>query len=157
MIQRRFRSAVPLLIAAALAGAATGQAATFFGVRAGEYTEAGDPFVGLEINTQLRDSIWLNPNLEYVFLDDGDLATLNFDMHYDFDVPAPLLVWAGAGPALVYSKRDLPRGRSDSETDIGLNLLGGVGWEAGNLVPYFQAKALISDDNEFVVAFGLRF
>ncbi len=157
MIQRRFRIAVPVLVAAALSGAATSPAATLFGVRAGEYTEAGDPFVGLELNTQLRNNVWLNPNLEYVFRDNGDLATLNFDLHYDFDVPAPLLVWAGAGPALVYSKRELPRGRSDSQTDLGLNLLGGVGWEAGNLVPYIQAKALISDDNEFVVAFGLRF
>jgi hypothetical protein len=126
-------------------------------VRAGEYLDVGEPFIGLEINTELRQRIWFNPNVEYVFRDDGDLATLNFDFHYDFVVPAPLMVWAGGGPALVYVEDELPHGRSDSETDFGLNLLGGVGWQGGPVLPYLQAKALISDHEEFVIAFGVRF
>lgn len=154
---RRFRHAVPLLLGAALFGAVPASSTTLFGVRAGEYTEVGDPFLGLELNTSLQYNIWFNPNVEYVFRDEGDLATLNFDFHYDFPVKRPLLVWAGGGPALIYRKDELPRGRSESETDFGLNLLGGVGWTVGRLVPYAQAKAILSDDNEFVIAFGLRF
>lgn len=158
MIQRMLHRAVILLVAAIVASPAAGRGATLFGVRAGEYTDVGEPFIGLELNTQVRPDIWFNPNFEYVLVDDGDLVTLNFDFHYDFDVPAPLMVWAGLGPAVVFS--DLERGRrgeDDSETDFGLNLLGGVGWQVNSLLPYVQAKALVSDEKEFVIAVGLRF
>ena len=157
MNARSLRLLAPWLLAVALLSP-TAAGAAMFGVRAGEYTEVGEPFIGLEFLTQVvRPEIWFNPNFEYVLVDNGDLVTLNFDFHYDFDVPDPLLVWAGAGPALVYSQIDRPRGDDDNETDIGLNLLGGVGWRVNSLVPYLQAKALLSDENEFVVAVGLRF
>jgi hypothetical protein len=143
------------LSAAALLPPAS-QAATLFGVRVGEYTDIGEPFAGVELNTEMRKDIWFNPNLEYVFVDRGRLVTLNLDLHYDFDVDAPLQVWAGGGPALILRDRDLPRD-DDSETDFGLNLLGGVGFAAGGLLPYAQLKAILSDENEVVVAFGVRF
>jgi hypothetical protein len=51
------------------------------------------------------------------------------------------------------------RGRGDDEddTDLGVNLLGGVGWQLEAFVPYVQAKALIADDSEVVLAVGVRF
>ena len=147
-----------LTVAAAMAAAVPAPAA-MFGVRAGEYTEAGEPFLGVEMNMQVRREIWFNPNLEYVFVDRGDLVTLNFDLHYDFEVDRPLMFWVGGGPAVLFSDRDRP-GRDDDddgETDIGLNALVGVGWTAGPVVPYAQLKAVLSDDNELVLGFGVRF
>ena len=39
-----------------------------FGVRVGAYVEEPDPFVGLELLTELGSSGWFfNPNLEFVF------------------------------------------------------------------------------------------
>ena len=68
------------------------------------------------------------------------------------------MVWVGGGPAIVFSEVEGPRDdQDDSETDFGLNLLGGVGWRLQSVIPYLQAKAVLSDENEFVVAFGLRF
>jgi hypothetical protein len=32
-----------------------------------------------------------------------------------------------------------------------------VGFKAGSVVPYFQAKVIIKDGSEFAVAFGVRF
>jgi hypothetical protein len=134
---------------------------TDFGIRVGEYTDASEPFIGFELIHPLTRDIWFNPNFEYVFVDDGDLMTLNLDAHYDFDVDRPLYVWAGGGPALIFKNIDAPRGcrncEDDDETDFGLNLLGGVGFQAGALVPYVQGKAIVSDDNELVIAFGVRF
>ena len=107
---------------------------------------------------QISDTRWFfNPNFEYVFVDPGDLATLNLDVHYDLDTDNDdFYVWLGGGPAIVF-RDDEGRGDDDDDTDVGLNLLGGVGWQLEAFVPYFQAKALIADDSEVVLAVGVRF
>ncbi|KAB2969143.1 MAG: hypothetical protein F9K18_01810 [Thermoanaerobaculia bacterium] len=143
--------------AAALLGlaAAPAGAQTDFGVRAGAYLEDADPFVGLELLTRMGSSEWFfNPNVEFVFADERDRISGNFDFHYDFRVTGDYYLWAGGGPAVIFTDGD---GRRDSETDAGLNLLGGIGWRLSNLTPYAQAKVVISDDSEFVAAVGIRF
>jgi hypothetical protein len=131
-------------------------AAVDFGIRGGAYTDVGEGFVGAELLFPVSRAIFFNPNFEYVFVQDGDLATFNADFHYDFWSEGSVTVWAGAGAALINS--DLPRDRrDDDETDFGLNLLAGIGALRGSLRPYLQGKAILADDNEFVVAVGLRF
>lgn len=127
------------------------------GVRGGYYTDAEDGFLGVDLLMQISDTRWFfNPNLEYVFVDPGDLATLNLDVHYDLDTDNDdLYIWLGGGPAIIF--RDDDRANGDDETDLGLNLLGGVGWQLESVVPYVQAKAVIADDNEVVLAVGVRF
>ncbi|HZI63388.1 MAG TPA: hypothetical protein VFE44_01340 [Thermoanaerobaculia bacterium] len=158
---RRCRPLPLLMLAAALLAPAVATGADVdFGIRAGEYTDIGEPFIGVEINYPITRDWWFNPNLEYVLVDDGDLMTINGDFHYDFHVDRPLYVWAGGGPALILSDQDDRPGRrddDDDENDFGLNLLGGVGFQAGPVVPYGQIKAIVSDENEFVIAFGVRF
>ena len=156
---RRCRPLLLLLTALLVPGAAAA-ADVDFGIRAGEYTDIGEPFVGVEINYPVTRDWWFNPNLEYVFVDEGDLLTINGDFHYDFHVDDPLYVWAGGGPALILSDRDDDRRRrddDDDETDFGLNVLAGIGFQAGPVVPYAQIKAIVSDENEFVIGFGVRF
>lgn len=131
-------------------------AAVDFGLRGGIYTDAEDGFVGGELIMPVARSVFFNPNLEYVFVEDGDLLTLNADFHYDFWANPSVTVWAGAGAALINS--DPPGSRDDDdETDFGVNLLAGAGALRGSLRPYVQAKAILSDDSELVVAVGLRF
>jgi hypothetical protein len=157
--KRRQIRPLALLVVALLVPAAAAAADVDFGIRAGEYTDVGEPFIGVEINYPITRDWWFNPNLEYVLVDDGDLMTINGDFHYDFHVDDPLYVWAGGGPALILADCDDPP-RQDcpgEENDFGLNLLGGVGFQAGPVVPYGQIKAIVSDENEFVVAFGVRF
>lgn len=125
------------------------------GVRGGFYSDAEAGFIGAEVLTGLTRSWFLNPNFEYVFVDDGDLYTLNLDAHYDFPTRArsPFYLWAGGGPALIFSDD----GRND-ETDLGLNLLAGVGFGKGQaLRPYVQGKVVIAEDTEAVLAVGIRF
>lgn len=158
-MRRMLLTVMTLATLAAVAAPGPAAAQLQFGVRAGEYTDAGEPFVGVDLLARITGQWFFNPSFEYVFVDDGDLMTINGDVHYDFDVDAPTYVWAGGGPALILRDSDSRRGRNDddNETDFGLNLLAGVGLRAGPVVPYAQLKAILSDENEFVVGFGVRF
>ena len=124
------------------------------GVRGGYYTDIGDPFLGAELLMPVAHRIYFNPNFEYVFDDNLRYWTLNGDFHYDFPVHRPVYVWAGAGLALVHTSL---KDRDNGNTDVGANLLAGVGFHAGGVVPYFQGKVILKDGSEFAVAFGIRF
>jgi hypothetical protein len=125
-------------------------------LRVGIYTDASEAFVGGGVLIGLdQGSKWfLNPNLEYVFVERGDLLTFNADFHYDLASEGSTDFWLGGGPALVLRDND----RGNDETDFGFNLLGGVGFLRSSAVrPFLQAKLLLSDETEGVFAFGIRF
>lgn len=125
------------------------------GIRIGTYTDAGEFFAGVEILTPLSPQVYFNPNIEYVFVDYGDLMTLNLDVHYDFPTRSNMLYWVGAGLAVQYFD---PAEGGDSGTNAGLNILGGLGLVTrGGIIPYAQAKVVVGDVEEFVLAVGLRF
>ena len=132
-----------------------------FGVRGGVYNDAEAGFVGVELLTDITRRWYFNPNLEYVFVDDGDLYTVNLDAHYDLPTRS-VYTWLGAGVGVIFSELDPPRGcrrcEPEDETDLGLNLLGGVGFGRGQAIrPYIQGKVIVSDETEAVLAVGLRF
>ena len=137
----------------AVLSTSTPAAADMFGLRAGYYTKAEKPFVGAELLVPLSHSVFLDPNVEYVFTDGLTYMTFNADFHYDFPTHGPTYVWAGAGLAVLYSNPDGPGG---SSTDVGANFIFGVG-HRGPVVPYIQAKLIAKSDTEFVIGAGLRF
>ncbi len=147
--------ALPTLAAAALlsllALPATARADNF-GVRTGFYTDAGKPFLGVELLARVARRVYFNPNFEYVFSDDPHFMTFNADFHYDFRTRSRAYVWAGAGLGVLYTDPKV----GDSHTDLGLNLLFGVGLK-GEVIPYVQGKVIVSDNSEFVIGFGVRF
>jgi len=124
---------------------------TRFGVRTGVYTEESAGFLGGEVVTSLSPSWYFNPNLEVALNGDRDVLTVNGDVHYDFFHDRPYWVWAGAGPAYIH--------REEGDTnDLGVNLLGGIGWKTRSKVsPYVQGKVTVSNDDEAVLAVGMRF
>ena len=135
-----------------------------FGIRGGYYTDVEEFFLGLEALAQISDSRWFfNPNVEFVFVDPGDLWTLNLDVHYDFDTDdRDTYVWAGGGPAIIFTDRgddDRPfrDDDDDDDTEAGLNLLAGIGWQLESVVPYLQGKIILADESEAVIALGVRF
>jgi hypothetical protein len=134
-----------------LAAAAPARA-DMFGVRAGFYTDVEEPFIGVEFLAGIGNRVYFNPNFEYVFTDDPDFMTFNADFHYDFRTRGRAYVWAGAGLGVLYTNPEA----GDGNTDLGLNLLFGLGLK-GDVVPYVQGKVIVSDDTEFVIGVGLRF
>lgn len=126
-----------------------------FGVRAGAYLEDSDPFVGLELLTRLGQSDWyFNPNVEFVFADQRDRVALNADFHYDFRQERDFYLWAGGGLGAIRTDGDRVR---DAETDLGANLIGGIGWRLSGTTPYAQLKIVLADDAEVVAGVGIRF
>jgi hypothetical protein len=139
----------------ALAASAPALSDTTFGVRTGVYTEQSAAFVGGEVVTSLDKSWYFNPNLEVAMAGtDDNVVTVNGDFHYDFFQDRPYWVWAGAGPAVIH--REFPTAGDD--TDFGVNFLSGIAWKTASKVsPYLQAKVTLSDVDEGVLAFGVRF
>lgn len=126
----------------------------FFGVRFGYYTDAEEPFAGIEFLAPVAHRIWFNPNAEYVFGDGRTYMTFNADFHYDFPSQRRAFFWLGAGLGLIYVN---PDGPASSDTDVAFNALAGVGLSRGPVIPYIQFKLIAKSGTEAVVAFGLRF
>ena len=141
-------------VVVALAALTPALSDTNFGVRTGVYTEQSAGFLGGEVVTSLGSSWYFNPNLEVAMVSsDDDIVTVNGDFHYDFFHDRPYWVWAGGGPAFIH--RDEP---VEDDNDFGVNFLGGIGWKTASKVsPYLQAKVTLSNEDEAVLAFGLRF
>ncbi|HEU4364337.1 MAG TPA: hypothetical protein VFT13_02620 [Candidatus Krumholzibacteria bacterium] len=154
----RFRTfTIPSLaiVIVAMLFAAPAQA-TSFGVRAGYYFDADAVSIGTEMLTPLSESYnwYFNPNFELAVGDVRDIVAMNADFHYDFQPSSDLAVWAGAGPAIFV----IDRGRfEDEKVDVGANLLFGLGANHGSVRPYGQFKAVLMDDPEAAIAFGVRF
>jgi hypothetical protein len=145
---------VPVVLVALLFTAAPALAMDF-GVRGGLYTEAEEPFLGVELLSKVGDRVYFNPNVEYVFVDGGRYGTFNFDAHYDLPVGSTPYVWVGAGLAFLHFN---PDGPGESDTNAHANLLAGLGFRTrGGTVPYVQLKLITTDPNEFVIAAGVRF
>ena len=146
------RSLAVVAVGLATLSTSTPAMADMFGVRAGYYTKAEKPFVGAELLVPLSHSVFLDPNVEYVFTEGQTYMTFNADFHYDFPTHGSTYVWAGAGLAVLYSNVDGP----GSSTDVGANFVFGLG-RRGPVVPYVQAKLIAKTDTEFVIGVGLRF
>ena len=65
------------------------------GVRAGAYFDASGFFIGGDILARFKNRWYFNPNVEYVFGDNADLLSLNFDVHYDLKTSCKKYVYLG--------------------------------------------------------------
>ena len=123
-------------------------------LRGGAYTDAEAAMVGggALVNLEPSNRWYFNPNLELAFPERGDLMTVNGDFHYDFP-SGGLAYWVGAGPALRFVDPEI----GDNDTDLGANVLAGLGARQGDVRPFGQLKVMVADDSEAVLMFGIRF
>ena len=159
MISHRKRTIVHAIAAVTLAFGAAGlvpaRADIDGDVRGGINADADGPFLGGGILSQLgKSSSWyINPNAEYTAGDDTDVLSVNADFHYDFPTSSSWTWWLGAGPALVTYD---PEFGEDDDNDFGVNLLVGAGAKQGKVRPFFQGKYFAADNDQVVLAGGIR-
>ncbi|HLF56023.1 MAG TPA: hypothetical protein VI942_04165 [Thermoanaerobaculia bacterium] len=151
---RRF--GLGLAVGAGLALAAPAAAAgPQFGLRASAYLEDSDPALGLEVLFPLSAPEWaVVPNAEVVFDDERDRWVVNVDVQRAVHTKPEYAIWVGGGAAWIHFDEG---DRADSEDDLGLNLLAGIGWRLEGMTPYAQLKVVAADDAELVASIGLRF
>lgn len=120
-------------------------------VRGGYYTDAEEFFLGGGLRFGLA-GFEIVPNFEYVFVDNATLYTLNADGQWNL-IPFGLgSVWIGGGLGLMGAG---VKG-FDTKTKGIANLFAGVGLNV-ILKPFAQAKYIIGDQNQAVLAVGVRF
>jgi len=124
-------------------------------VRAGVYTDADAVSVGGGVLTQVGNSNhwYFNPNVELAMGNRKDIVTMNGDFHYDLREGSGPAVWLGGGPALLVIDREV----GSTHTDLGLNVLTGVGKKSGEVRPFAQVKGTMADDSQISIAGGVRF
>ncbi len=149
-------AAVAVMGCALLIGSArVAQAETDADLRAGLYTDAEGLGLGGGVLTPLgQTSRWYaNPNVEMAFADHRNVFSMNGDVHYDLPVASSVSYWLGAGPAILVNDPDF----GSSHTDLGLNLLAGVGGKRGQVRPFGQLKGVVADNSEVALMGGIRF
>jgi hypothetical protein len=96
---------------------------------------------------------YFNPNVELAMGNRKDIVTMNGDFHYDLLEGSGPAVWLGGGPALLVIDREV----GSTHTDLGLNVLTGVGKKSGEVRPFAQVKGTMADDSQISIAGGVRF
>lgn len=104
----------------------------------------------------------IRPSAEFYFLDTPDFIDSQSFFQINADVIATLTppgvnigAYAGAGVAMGFSSLEVA-GQSDSSTDFGFNLLGGVTVGSGFVVPFVQARLTMMDVSRFGIQGGVR-
>ncbi len=81
----------------------------------------------------------------------------NANLVYMFQIPAsPVAPYAGGGLNFAYGSRDIP-GEDSSNTEIGLNLLGGAKFNLGPVTPFGEMRFELNGGEQFVISAGALF
>jgi hypothetical protein len=105
-----------------------------FGLRAGQYNESGEQFVGVEAAYDLG-AISINPNIEYSLEDDVTAGTGNIDVLFGMFTVGRATPFLGAGVGLSYVDAG-----ARTTTDAVGNLIGGIRFDMEGFEPYAQVK-----------------
>jgi hypothetical protein len=120
------------------------------------HTDLEDVGIGAFLDIPLASVAGLSiaPSFIWYFPEAGSLFEVNGDAVYTFTVAAdsPVEPFALAGINIMRFSFG-----SFSNTDVGLNLGGGVNFVAGSLSPFAGAKFEIQDGTGFVIFGGLGF
>lgn len=152
-----------MVLGLAAAGAKTAEAQFRFGAQLswGDDTDFG---IGARANFGLGGLSQRNPiegqvTFDYFFPDGYDYWELTGNALYRFDTPSESVKpYAGGGVIFAHSSVDV-LGVSDSNSDLGLNLVGGLRFhvKGTTTLPFVEARFEIKDGSQFVLAAGVMF
>lgn len=144
-------------------GAQSAKAQFEVGPRVGYDLEVEELHIGAEARFDIGGldlPIKAKPSIDYYFVDNLTLLTFDANAIYEFDLEGGTIEpYAGAGLGISYwSFDDDAFGGIDvdaSDTNVGLNLLGGAVFGGGSLRPFAEAR--FNTDDLFTLTGGLLF
>lgn len=86
-----------------------------------------------------------------------DFWELNGNVAYRFDLPETddVVPYVGSGLNIAHSEVDLRFGGEASDTDLGLNILGGVEFPLTSVTPFFEVRRALDGSEQFYLTGGL--
>ena len=152
-----------ILFIAILAGTTHSAQAQFaVGPRLGYDLEAEALHIGAEARFALEAldlPVKIKPSIDYFFVDNFTLVTIDANGIYEIALDGETLSpYVGAGLGISYWSFDSEFegfGIDGSDTNVGLNLLGGAVFGAGPLRPFAEAR--FNTDDLFTLTGGLLF
>ena len=148
------------LLAVATSLVLSAPAASAFGIRGGGgrigflEPDAGDGgiAVGAHVEMESPGSAWhLQPNVLYWNGDPLSGFNGNLDALYHFGPQSRTVPYLGGGVG--FDMVDVPGG--DSQTDLGLDMIGGVMFPSGRNTLFLEGRYTFSDVNQASLSFGI--
>ena len=122
-----------------------------FGGRAGFNAEGNAGLLGVQFSLPIAHRLELYPSFDVYFPDRGSLLGFNGDLKYRIPTSNSLWVYGGGGLGVQYVDVD---GANDS--DLGVNLLGGIETRLGRVHPFLESRVMLYDDTSFQLMGGLN-
>ncbi len=153
------------IIAALLLAATPALALSDWGLRGGLTIDPDQVHVGAHVNVgEIFNDGYFLPNVEVGFGDHGTLIALNPELVYRFDrrtrSPWGFYIGGGLGINIYDWDDDGPRGyHDDTDTELGLNLLGGMSRArrgGGDLFLELKLGVADSPEAKFTVGIGFK-
>ncbi|HMB94116.1 MAG TPA: outer membrane beta-barrel protein [Rhodothermales bacterium] len=137
---------------------ASAQIGIRIGPRVGyEIDDLNEVFIGADARLDILTlPVIINPAFDYYLTDGGDLFQLSANALYTFGINNTLFTpYAGAGVGITRFSSDV----SDfSDTNVGLNIVGGAEFGFGGLRPFVQAQLTLDGESDLTtIAGGLLF
>lgn len=151
------------LLASLLLAATPTLAQSDWGLRGGLTIDPDQVHVGVHVNAgEIFNDGYFLPNVEVGFGDHGTLIALNPELVYRFDRPSRSRwgFYIGGGLGInIYDWDDGPRDyRDDTDTELGLNILGGMSRaRRGGGDVFLELKLGVADSPEAKVTVGIGF
>lgn len=129
------------------------------GPRVGYDLETDDAVLGVEARFGLNIPTFpliVAPAFDYYFLgnDNASFYALDLNLLYPFGIANQVFTpYAGAGLGIGFSNVDTPAG-DVSDTDIGVNIVGGAVFGFGSIRPFAQARLKLGGDADLATLHG---
>ena len=152
-----------MVLAMCMMAAATVQARDYvlgWGGRVGGTLDPEQVHVGFHVDLgDIAERVRLQPNVEVGFGDDVTLVAINPEVFFLFAPHSRWTPYAGGGLGInIYNWDTNIPGADDSETEIGLNLLGGIETKISDRTKFFgEVKFGIGDSPDAKFHVGLTF
>ncbi|MGH7542243.1 MAG: outer membrane protein [Gemmatimonadota bacterium] len=126
------------------------------------------PRIALEI-PRVLPGLWIVGSFDYFFPDEGlfgsegdvDYWELNGNLLYEFEIPDTpgIIPYAGGGINIAHASFTTvePIETDESNTEGGLNILGGAAFPLTGVTPFVEVRVEIEGGEQFVVTGGIMF